>query len=118
MAVDHTDPSYDFLYMDVEGILSGKPGTRCFIKCKATSGTAYDSSGRMKPFQITNRDWDSAQKVRNLNSDVFIVVWVEGVRVGSEPWVAAILIDPVKMVGEGALCSIGQQLELCGSDVR
>lgn len=98
-----TEPSYDFLYTDVEGQLSGKPGTRCFIECKATT-SSLSSSSSPKPFEISARQWELAHSL-HLNPDqgVFMIVRVDRVGSAGGPRIAAVLQDPVQLLIDGQL---------------
>jgi hypothetical protein len=61
------DPSYNFLYRDVHGELSGTPGTLCFVECKATSDdAAADGSGvSTRDFPISRSEWQLARLVKH-----------------------------------------------------
>lgn len=59
-----SEPPYDFMCTDVEGKLTGEPGTLCYIECKATSADlSSSSSSRPLPMPITAREWGFAQMV-------------------------------------------------------
>ena len=79
------EPSYDFLYEDVEGVLSGRAGTLCFIEVKSTS------SGGENPMPISTKEWELAQKVhRDNGSAMYIVFRVAGVCPGGQPRIVAV----------------------------
>lgn len=105
------DPSYDFLYDDVEGKLSGTVGTRCFIEVKSTPDSCGDN-----PRPITTKEWELAQKVHNGDgSAVYIVVRVAGVYAEGKPHIAAMYKDPVALLHAGKLGLTGQELLLVPS---
>lgn len=104
------EPSYDFLYDDVAGKLTGVPGTKCVVDCKATGGRAVEG-GRLQPIFISTREWDLAQKLHHEKSAAYIIVRVECVS-GGQPRIAAVLVDPVKMMYEGRLGITGQSLQI------
>jgi hypothetical protein len=54
------EPSFDFVYTDEDGKLTGEPDTLCYIECKATSA---DVSSQLMPIQITTLEWELAQQV-------------------------------------------------------
>eukprot|EP00878_Enallax_costatus_P009106 GHUV01009520.1.p1 GENE.GHUV01009520.1~~GHUV01009520.1.p1 ORF type:complete len:149 (+),score=34.20 GHUV01009520.1:328-774(+) len=110
------EPPFDFLYDDVDGKLSGVPGRKCVIECKATSYSALEG-GRSRPFFITRREWELAQSLHNEQSAVYVIVRLELVTVGRQPRVAAVLVDPVQLLCEGKLCITGQEMQLFGFSV-
>jgi hypothetical protein len=113
------DPSYDFLYEDVQGQLSGTPGTLCFIECKATSDDAAADGGRVstRAFPISQHEWKLARLVKQQSTQqkpaMYIVVCVDRVGQVGGPRLVAVLRDPVGMLQAGQLWLTGQELLLC-----
>jgi hypothetical protein len=102
------EPPYDFLYDDIEGKLTNRAGTRCFIEVKSTRDSIGDN-----PMHISTNEWELAQKVHNGDgSAVYIVVRVAGVCAGGQPHIAAVYKDPVTLLHEGKLGLTGQELLL------
>lgn len=113
------DPSFDFLYEDVEGELSGTPGTLCYIECKATSdNAAADSSGlSTHSFHISPKQWELARLVKLRSTpeqpQLFVVMCVDRVGRPGGPRLVSVLKDPVGMAQAGQLWVTGQELQLC-----
>jgi hypothetical protein len=113
------DPSYDFLYRDVHGELSGTPGTLCFIECKATSdNAAADGSGvSSRAFPISRNEWQLARLVKHQSTTqqpaMYIVICIDRVGQAGGPRLVSVLRDPVGMVAAGQLWVTGQELLLC-----
>jgi hypothetical protein len=98
-----TEPSYDFLYTDVDGQLSGKPGTQCFIECKATTASLSGRSSP-KPFEVSSRQWELARALHESpDQGMFMIVRVDRVGSGDGPRIAAVLQDPVQLWKDGQL---------------
>ena len=113
------DPSFDFLYEDVEGELSGTPGTLCYIECKATSdNSAADSSGLSTHcFHISPKQWELARLVKLRSTpeqpQLFVVMCVDRVGRPGGPRLVSVLKDPVGMAQAGQLWVTAQELQLC-----
>lgn len=109
------EPPFDFTYTDVEGKLTGEPGTLCYIECKATSA---DVSRHLMPIAITSREWALAQKVHNARlagtACQYVLFRVDRVGQSGGPRVAAVLIDPVQLLYEGQMRITGDQLRIDG----
>jgi hypothetical protein len=119
-----TEPSYDFLYTDVEGELSGTCGTLCFIECKATSYDAAASGSGVSThaWPITCKEWELARLVKRQSTQqqpaMYIVMCVDRVGQVGGPRLAAVLPDPVGMLQDGKLWITGQELALCDFPLR
>jgi hypothetical protein len=98
------EPSFDFLYEDTEGVLSGMPGTLCYIECKATASD-LSSSSSVVPMPITPNEWTLAQQVhreRLAGRQVqYIMIRVDRVGKPGSPRVVAVLHDPVQLLCDG-----------------
>lgn len=97
------EPPYDFLYTDTQGVLCGKPGTRCFIECKSTI-CSLSSSSEPKAIEISPAQWELARSL-HLNPDqgVYVVARVDRVGQAEGPRLVSVLQDPVKLLVEGKL---------------
>ncbi|WIA16247.1 hypothetical protein OEZ85_012958 [Tetradesmus obliquus] len=115
--------SYDFLYEDVDGVLSGAPGTLCCIECKATRfDAASDGSGvSTHEFPITTNEWRLAQEVRQQSTPqqpaLYVVMCVDRVWQEGGPRLVAQLWDPVGLLQQSLLWVTGQELRLCSFPV-
>lgn len=99
------EPSFDFMYLDSTGQLSGHPGTMCYIECKATAADVVGNSNSPMPIPITASEWRVAQEIRDhrlagIEQALYIVVRVDRVCVQQpgKARVAAVLCDPVQML--------------------
>jgi hypothetical protein len=111
------DPSYDFLYKDVDGELSGTPGTLCLIECKATSDDAAAGGSGVSTRDLsaaTNGSWRGWSNFSQCSSSRPCTLWcVDRVGQAGGPRLVAVLRDPVGMQQEGQLWLTGQELLLC-----
>jgi hypothetical protein len=108
------EPSFDFMYEDTDGVLSGEPGTLCYIECKATASDLRSSSSSLVPMPITPAEWSLAQQVhreRLAGRQVqYILIRVDRVGKPGGPRVVAVLHDPVQLLGEGVVRITGDNL--------
>ena len=86
---------YDFHYIDVTGALCGRPGAECFIEVKANARA-------MRPrCSVSRNEWNLATACHASATQAFVIVRVAGIV--EEPRVAAIIVDPVQFVSDGAM---------------
>lgn len=86
---------YDFHYIDVTGALCGRSGAECFIEVKANARA-------MRPrCSVSRNEWNLATACHASTTQVFVIVRVAGI--AAEATVAAIIVDPVQFVSDGAM---------------
>ncbi|MBK9369621.1 MAG: DUF3883 domain-containing protein, partial [Deltaproteobacteria bacterium] len=86
---------YDFHYIDVTGALCGRPGAECFIEVKANARA-------MRPrCSVSRNEWNLATACHASTSQVFVIVRVAGI--AEDATLAAIIVDPVQFVTDGAM---------------
>lgn len=86
---------YDFHYIDVTGALCGRPGAECFIEVKANARA-------MRPrCAVSRNEWNLATACHASTTQVFVIVRVAGI--AEDATVAAIIVDPVQFVTDGAM---------------
>lgn len=111
------EPPYDFVFNDKQGLLSGKPGTRCYIECKATSSSVAEAAAAgssPKPMEISGNEWQLARHLHDHPEEgMFLVARVDRVTHPQGPRLVSVLRDPVQLMKEGRLWVMGERLQLC-----
>ncbi len=86
---------YDFRDVDVEGALTGRPVTLCFIEVKANGGELASR------FAMTRHGWEVAENAHE-RGEVYVIARVSDVSTEA-PRLARLLVDPPGMEAEGRL---------------
>jgi hypothetical protein len=88
---------YDFKYRDSTGKLTGRSDSSvCLIEVKATTG---DGS---QPFEMSANEWEVAQQCHtDPASGLYVIIRV--VKITTNPRIADVLIDPLRLYAMGQL---------------
>ena len=101
--INAPDPSADFAYVDTDGALTGKPGTKCYVEVKSSRCRR----ARCKP-PILSSSQEALKQYAVDNDQVFIALRVVGAAAGCTPRIAK-QVNYVPLFFEGDILDLTEE---------